>query len=158
ALAMLIAAGLGFAGGLLLFHWRSSWRGEAADLTSIALMSTPDFLLGLMFILAFGVALPILPFTGRLSPDLARPDHSGFLLVDALIDRRLDIFVDALKHMLLPALALGITFSVPIMRVLRSSLYEVDQADYIRQARLRGVSEGRILLFHILKNAVLPTL
>ena len=68
------------------------------------------------------------------------------------------MFLDALKHMLLPATALGIAFSVPIMRVLRSSLYEIDQADYIRQARLRGVSEGRILLRHALKNAVLPTL
>jgi len=157
-LAMLIAAGFGFAGGLLLFHLRGGWKGEAADLASTALMSTPDFLWGLIFILAFGVALPILPFTGRLAPGLARPNHTGFLLLDALIDGRLDIFADALKHMLLPALALGITFSVPIMRVLRSSLYEVDHADYIRQARLRGVSEGRILLRHTLKNAVLPTL
>src|SRR6516164_8348481 len=62
ALAMLIAVALGFAGGLLLFHWRDTWRGEAADLGSTALMSTPDFLWALIFILAFGVAWPILPF------------------------------------------------------------------------------------------------
>ncbi len=74
ALSMAIAAGLGFAGGLLLFHLRGSWRGEAADLGSTVLMSTPDFLFGLMFILAFGVAWPILPFTGRLAASLARPD------------------------------------------------------------------------------------
>jgi ABC-type dipeptide/oligopeptide/nickel transport system permease component len=158
ALAMLIAAVLGFAGGLLLFHLRGTLRGEAADLGSTALMSTPDFLWGLMFILAFGVAWPILPFTGRLAASFARPVHSGFLLLDTLIEGRLDMFADALKHMLLPATALGLAFSVPIMRVLRSSLYEVDHADYIRQARLRGVSEGRILMRHTLKNAVLPTL
>ena len=68
------------------------------------------------------------------------------------------MFVDVLKHMLLPAAALGIAFSVPIMRVLRSSLYEVDRADYITQARLRGVSERRVLVRHGLKNAILPTL
>ena len=68
------------------------------------------------------------------------------------------MFVDVLRHMILPAASLGIAFSVPIMRVLRSSLYEVDGADYILQARLRGVSEGRILLRHSLKNAILPTL
>ncbi len=157
-LAMLFAAALGFAGGLLLFHWRDTLRGEAADLGSTALMSTPDFLWGLIFILAFGVAWPILPFTGRLGASFPRPMHSGFLLLDALIEGRLDMFVDALKHMLLPAAALGIAFSVPIMRVLRSSLYEVDRADYILQARLRGLSEGRILMRHTLKNAVLPTL
>ncbi|SDR61217.1 peptide/nickel transport system permease protein [Rhizobiales bacterium GAS191] len=158
ALAMAIAAGLGFVGGLMLFHLRGSWRGEAADLGSTVLMSTPDFLFGLMFILAFGVAWPILPFTGRLAASFPRPMHSGFLLLDTLIEGRLDMFMDALKHMILPATALGLAFSVPIMRVLRSSLYEVDHADYIRQARLRGVSEGRILLRHTLKNAVLPTL
>ncbi len=68
------------------------------------------------------------------------------------------MFLDALRHMLLPAAALGIAFSVPIMRVLRSSLFEVDRADYITQARLRGVSEGRILVRHSLKKAILPTL
>ncbi|MFI5013161.1 MAG: ABC transporter permease [Hyphomicrobiales bacterium] len=158
ALAMLVSAVLGFAGGLLLFHLRGTWRGEAADLGSTALMSTPDFLWGLIFILAFGVLWPVLPFTGRLTASFARPLHSGFLLLDTLIEGRPDMFVDALKHMLLPATALGLAFSVPIMRVLRSSLYEVDQADYIRQARLRGVSEGRILVRHTLKNAILPTL
>jgi len=158
ALSMAIAAALGFAGGLLLFHLRGSWRGEAADLGSTVLMSTPDFLFGLMFILAFGVAWPILPFTGRLAASFARPMHTGFLLLDTLIEGRLDMFADALAHMILPATALGLAFSVPIMRVLRSSLYEVDHADYIRQARLRGVPEGRILLRHTLKNAVLPTL
>jgi peptide/nickel transport system permease protein len=158
AFAMLIAIVLGFAGGLLLFHWRDSWRGEAADLGSTALMSTPDFLWGLIFILAFGVAWPILPFTGRLASNFTRPVHTGFLLLDTLMEGRLDMFIDTLRHMLLPAAALGIAFSVPIMRVLRSSLYEVDRADYILQARLRGVSEGRILLRHSLKNAVLPTL
>jgi peptide/nickel transport system permease protein len=158
AFAMLIAAVLGFAGGLWLFHLRGTWGGEAADLGSTALMSTPDFLWGLVFILAFGVAVPILPFTGRLAASFPRPVHTGFLLVDTLVEGRFDMFLDALKHMLLPATALGLAFSVPIMRVLRSSLYEVDHADYIRQARLRGLSEGRILLRHSLKNAVLPTL
>ena len=158
ALAMLIAAALGFAGGLLLFHLRGTLRGEAADLGSTVLMSAPDFLWGLMFILAFGVVWPLLPFTGRLASSFARPVHTGFLLLDTLIEGRPDMFLDALKHMVLPATALGLAFSVPIMRVLRSSLFEIDQADYIRQARLRGVSEGRILLRHALKNAVLPTL
>ncbi|MBV8769933.1 MAG: ABC transporter permease [Hyphomicrobiales bacterium] len=157
-LAMLLAAGLGFAGGLLLFHWRGTWRGEAADLGSTMLMSAPDFLWGLLFILAFGVLWPLLPFTGRLASSFARPVHTGFLLLDTLIEGRLDMFLDVLKHMLLPATALGLAFSVPIMRVLRSSLYEIDHADYIRQARLRGVSEERILLRHALKNAILPTL
>jgi peptide/nickel transport system permease protein len=68
------------------------------------------------------------------------------------------MFVDALKHMILPSLALGIAFSPTIMRVLRSSLLDVYHEDYVHQARLRGLSERRILLHHALKNAILPTL
>jgi ABC-type dipeptide/oligopeptide/nickel transport system permease component len=157
-LAMIIAAALGLAGGLYLFHVRATWREPVADLGSIVLLSIPEFLWGLFFILLFGVALPLLPFTGRLSAGFQRPVHTGFLLVDTLIDGRLDMFRDALAHMALPALALGLAFSPAIMRVLRSSLLDVYQEEYIAQARLRGLSERRILLRHALKNAILPTL
>ena len=157
-LAMIIAAVLGLAGGLYLFHVRGTLREPLADLGSIVLLSIPEFLWGLFFILLFGVALPLLPFTGRLSAGFPRPAHTGFLLLDTLIAGRLDMFGDALAHMALPALALGLAFSPAIMRVLRSSLIDVYQEEYIVQARLRGLSERRILLRHALKNAILPTL
>jgi len=157
-LAMIIAAVLGLAGGLYLFHVRGTLREPLADLGSIVLLSIPEFLWGLFFILLFGVALPLLPFTGRLSAGFPRPAHTGFLLLDTLIAGRLDMFRDALAHMALPALALGLAFSPAIMRVLRSSLIDVYQEEYIVQARLRGLSERRILVRHALKNAILPTL
>jgi peptide/nickel transport system permease protein len=157
-LAMLIAGTLGIAGGLLLFHVRGTRKEPVADAGSIVLLSLPEFLWGLFFILLFGVALEWLPFTGRLSSGFSRPVVTGFLLIDTLLVGRPDMFVDAVKHMILPALALGIAFSPTIMRVLRSSLLDVYQEDYIHQARLRGLSERRILIHHGLKNAILPTL
>jgi ABC-type dipeptide/oligopeptide/nickel transport system permease component len=157
-LAMLIAGSLGIAGGLFLFHVRGSAREPVADAGSIVLLSIPEFLWGLFFILLFGVALEWLPFTGRLSSGFERPVITGFLLPDTLLIGRPDMFWDALKHMILPSLALGIAFSPTIMRVLRSSLLDVYQEDYIHQARLRGLSERRILVRHALKNAILPTL
>jgi peptide/nickel transport system permease protein len=87
-----------------------------------------------------------------------RPSITGFLLLDTLLIWRPDVFYDAVKHMVLPALALGLAFSPTLMRVLRSSLFDVYHEDYIEQARLRGISERRILLGHALKNAALPTL
>jgi ABC-type dipeptide/oligopeptide/nickel transport system permease component len=157
-LAMLIAGTLGIAGGLYLFHVRGSAREPLADAGSIVLLSLPEFLWGLFFILLFGVALELLPFTGRLTSGFARPVITGFLLLDTLLVGRVDMFADAVKHMILPSLALGIAFSPTIMRVLRSSLIDVYQEDYIHQARLRGLSEPRILVRHALKNAILPTL
>jgi peptide/nickel transport system permease protein len=157
-LAMLIAGTLGIAGGLFLFHVRGSAKEPVADTVSIVLLSLPEFLWGLFFILLFGVALELLPFTGRLSSGFQRPVITGFLLLDTLLIGRPDMFWDAVKHMILPSLALGIAFSPAIMRVLRSSLIDVYQEDYIHQARLRGLPERRILTRHGLKNAILPTL
>jgi ABC-type dipeptide/oligopeptide/nickel transport system permease component len=157
-LAMLIAATLGIAGGLVLFHVRGTHKEPAVDFGSIVLLSIPEFLWSLFFILLFGVAFELLPFTGRLSPGVPRPSITGFLLLDSLLAGQPATFWNALQHMILPCMALGIAFSPGIMRVLRSSLLDVYQEDYIAQARLRGLSERRILLRHGLKNAVLPTL
>jgi peptide/nickel transport system permease protein len=156
--AMVIAAVLGFGGGLLLFRVRNTFFEFIADIGSILLLSIPEFLWGLILLFVFGVMLHLLPFTGRLSPGLSQPHITGFLLLDALIAGRFDIFWSAWQHLILPAAALGLAFSPAIMRVLRSSLFDVYHEDYIEQARLRGLSEGRILLGHALKNAALPTL
>lgn len=156
-LSMIIAAVLGIAGGLVLFHVRGTAQEPLVDFVSILLLSIPEFLWALFFILIFGVALQWLPFTGRLDPNLRLPSGSGFLLVDALLAGRPDIFWSAMRHMILPSLALGIAFSPTIMRVLRSSLIDVYQEDFIHLARLRGLTERRILLRHALKNAILPT-
>ena len=157
-LSMVIAAVLGMAGGLVLFYVRGSRKEPVIDLGTIFLLSIPEFLWALFFILLFGVALPWLPFTGRLDPNLSPPGGTGFLLADALIAGRSDIFWSAMRHMILPCLALGIAFSPTIMRVLRSSLLDIYQDDYIHLARLRGLTEKRILLRHALKNAILPTI
>ena len=158
AVAMIIASVLGLGGGLLLFHVRGTALEVAGDIASTLLLSIPEFLWGLFLLFVFGVAFHLLPFTGRLSPGFVRPDITGFLLLDSLLAGRVDVFRDALLHLILPALALGLAFSPAIMRVLRSSLLDVYQEDFIQQLRLRGVSERRILVGHALKNAALPTL
>src|ERR1019366_7475587 len=106
-LSMIIAAVLGIAGGLVLFHVRGTAQEPLVDFVSILLLSIPEFLWALFFILIFGVALQWLPFTGRLDPNLRLPSGSGFLLVDALLAGRPDIFWSAMRHMILPSLALG---------------------------------------------------
>ncbi len=157
-MATAVATFFGLAGGLLLFHMRGTRMEAVIDFLSILLLSIPEFLWSLILLLLFGVLLELLPFTGRLSPGFTRPDLTGFLLFDSLITGRIDVLLNALQHMILPALALGIALSPALMRVLRSSLLDTYQEDYIHLARLRGLSEGRILVRHGLKNAILPTL
>jgi ABC-type dipeptide/oligopeptide/nickel transport system permease component len=156
--AMVIAGVLGFGGGLVLFRLRGTLFEPLADLASIVLLSIPEFLWALILLFVFGVVLRVLPFTGEVAPGLPLPRITGFLLIDSLLIGRFDIFASACLHLILPAVALGVAFSPTIMRVLRSSLFDVYHEDYVTQARLRGLTERQILMDHALKNAVLPTL
>jgi len=158
AAALLLALAIGLPGGLALYAVRSRQARLAASLFVVTLLSVPSFLWALLLLLLFGVTFPVLPFTGRVSGGVALPGWTGFALVDTLAAGQLGAFADALAHLLLPALALALAFAPLIMRVLRSSLLEAATEDYVMTARLRGVSEARILLRHMLKNAALPTL
>jgi len=156
---LVVGAGLGILGGLAMFTTRDGAGEAALDVGSTAMMSIPEFLWALLLILALGVALPVLPFFGRLGPEVATPAAiTGFLLLDSLLTGRLDAFASALAHLALPALALAIALAPLVMRVLRSSLLETVHDDYVAAARLRGLSERRILMRHALPNAALPTI
>ena len=157
-LGLVVGIAVGVAGGLLMFHVRGTGKEPVADLMSTILMSIPEFLWAIFLILGFGVALDLLPFIGRISPEYTVERQTGFLLIDTLLSGQLGGFVNVLTHMVLPTLALALALAPLVMRVLRSSLLETILDDYVTMARLRGLSERRILLRHALKNAALPTL
>lgn len=157
-LAAILATAIGLVGGLVMFRLRGGPGEQPADLTSILIMSVPEFLWALFFILLFGVAFNLLPFAGRLPPAETAPSVTGFLLLDCILTGRFGTLLSALEHMILPALALALGTAPLIMRVLRSSLLEVIHEDYIVMARLRGVPERRVITRHAFKNAFLPTL
>jgi dipeptide transport system permease protein len=154
-LALGILLGIGF--GLLAFHWRGTAAEHAADLGSIAVLSIPEFLWAILLILGLGVGLRLFPFIGRIDPQLTIAPVTGFLLVDTLLAGNVPAFFNALAHLALPALSLALALAPLIMRVLRSSLFDTYVEDYITLARLRGLSERKILLRHAFKNAALPT-
>jgi peptide/nickel transport system permease protein len=122
------------------------------------MQSVPSFLWSLLLILAFGVFWPVLPFSGRVGDGVTLPDITGFALVDLLLVGRFEAWLSAVSHLLLPALALALGFAPLVIRVLRSSLIDAANEPYVEVARLRGLSETRILWRHMLKNASLPTI
>jgi peptide/nickel transport system permease protein len=157
-MAAVFATIIGLAGGLLMYRLSGS-RGEAAsDLVSTLIMSIPEFLWAIFFILLFGVALNILPFTGRLDAGITVDRITGFLLVDTLLQGRFGAFANTVSHLFLPSMSLALGTAPLLMRVLRSSLMEVGNEDYMMMARLRGYRERQILVRHAFKNAFLPTL
>lgn len=155
---LVLGVSFGMALGMVLFALRGGMTAQILDLAGSAIMAIPEFLWALLLIIVLGVSIPLLPFFGRLDPGLATPDRiTGFLMLDAVLTGDIRVLGSALKHMALPAMALATGLVPLVMRVLRASLLDVAQEDYIHMARLRGLSESRILLRHALRNAVLPT-
>jgi len=148
---------LGIGCGVLMFAWRGTAKEQIADLGSVVVMSIPEFLWAILLILGLGVGVRMLPFIGRIDAQMTVPTTTGFLLIDTLIAGNLPAFLSVLEHLALPAFSLALGLTPLIMRVLRSSLFDTYVEDYIALARLRGLSERRILLRHALKNAALPT-
>ena len=119
--------------------------------------STPAFFLAIGGIIIFYKHLGLLPATGRASGAIPNgPTH--LLTVDALLHGNISVFFDALRHLILPALAVAIGPAVSIGRVLRSSLITTLGQDYIRTARAKGLGEFRVLARHVLRNSAGPGL
>lgn len=155
-----LALGIAFGVGSALLAFRLSgtpWENAIEAINSIAI-AIPEFLWAILLILAIGIGLRWLPFLGPIDAEHSVTAHTGFLLVDALLAGDLAAFGSAVRHLVLPALALMLGIGPPIMRVLQSSLIDTYAEDYVVAARLRGVGETRLLLRHALKNAALPTI
>jgi peptide/nickel transport system permease protein len=120
-------------------------------------ISTPTFWLGLLLIALFSAKLGWLPLGDRLDESLTpAPSVTGLLTVDGLIAGRLDVVVDALRHLVLPAMTLAIGATGASTRLVRASLLEILSADYVRRARSAGFSEWVVLTRYALPNALVP--
>jgi peptide/nickel transport system permease protein len=149
---LLIAVVLGV---LLAFATTLRWKASSV-LRPVLLLgaSTPTFLLGIAGILLFYSKLHWLPATGRSSLADVPGGPTGLITVDALLHGQLDVFWDAVKHLIMPATAIALGPAVAIARVLRSSLVSDQRSDYARTARAKGLSEPAILVKHVLRNCV----
>ncbi len=143
-------------GGLLIgvLSVVSSRLAAPARLIFVGGASVPSFLLALILIYIFYFKLSWLPLSGRTGLADAPQGPTGLLLLDSLLHVRLDAFVDALRHLILPGLALALVPAVAIGRVLRSSLIEVYRADYIRTLHAKGLPPRSVLFRHALRNAL----
>jgi len=155
---LLLALLISVPGGVLAFVLYQRQRETAADIAVALMQSIPAFLWSLLLILAFGVLWPVLPFSGRVGEGVVLPGITGFALVDLLLVGQFDAWLSALSHLVLPALALALGFAPLVIRVLRSSLIDAASEPYVEVAKLRGLSETRVLWRHMLKNASLPTI
>jgi dipeptide transport system permease protein len=121
--------------------------------------SMPIFWWGLLLILFFSVDLGWFPVSGRIDIAFDIPPVTGFLLLDVwFTDDSWAAFGSALRHLVLPAFALGTIPLAVIARMTRASMIEVLSEDYVRTARALGLSSYRIIFRWALKNAMIPIL
>jgi len=179
-LAMLFATVVGIPLGLISGYKRNSSADVGTMVFANLGVSIPVFVLGLLLAWVFALLLKDTPFSlppsGRLSSgitvaplavvwgleNLDGPLRglldflSGIYLFSALITGQWEAWVDSLRHLILPAIALGTIPMAIIARITRSSLLEVLGLDYVRTARAKGLKERAVVLRHATRNALLP--
>jgi peptide/nickel transport system permease protein len=155
--AMLVAILVGVPVGVISAVKQYSWLDKFTSVLALTGISMPIFWLAMILIVIFFVNLGWLPFPGRLSTGYAVTSITGLVLVDSLLTLNFAAFWDGLKHLILPAIALGTIPMAVIMRMTRSSMLEVMGEDYVRTARAKGVVPWRVIFKHTLRNAMLPT-
>ena len=135
-------------------------RGSAFDYglmgMSVTGASMPIFWWGLMMILVFSVGLGWTPVSGRISDIFFIEPWSGFMLIDCYWADEEGACGSAWGHIVLPMIVLGTIPLATIARMTRSAMLEVLNEDYIRTARAKGLSVGRVVIVHALRNALIP--
>jgi peptide/nickel transport system permease protein len=129
---------------------------HASLVVSLVGISTPIFFLALILKYIFAVRLGWLPSVGRISPLIDTPHPTNFYLIDAIYSLDFTAFVDVGKHLILPAIALGSIPLAIIARITRAAVLDVQNEDYVRTARAKGLPPITVDYRHVLRNAMLP--
>jgi peptide/nickel transport system permease protein len=158
--AMIVAIIVGVTFGLLAGRYRDTWIDGTGRLFGIVIYAMPVFFLGLMAQLFFGSYLGWLPTSDRASPIVQATieTHTGLYTVDTLINRDWDAFVDSVKHLVLPAVTLGLVTAGIFIRLIRVNVIRTMKDDYIEAARARGIDERSVVYHHAFKNALVPVI
>jgi peptide/nickel transport system permease protein len=154
--AMIFATIFGIPLGFVAAKRYGTWVDQTSLLVSLIGISIPIFFLAIILKYIFAVRLGWLPSVGRQDPLLDAEHPTNFFVLDAIITRNWEAFVDAIEHLILPAIALGTVPLAIIARITRASTLDVQNEDYVRTARAKGVSPHTVDRRHIFRNALLP--
>jgi len=160
--AELIAIIIGIPLGVYSAVKKDSWLDNLSRIIAISGVSLPAFWFGIILQLLFFKYLHLLPLAGRVDT-VVLLEHplttiTGFYLVDSLITGNIPVFIDALRHIILPAITLAMYPIGLITRQVRSMMIEVLQENYIRTAWAYGLPPKKIYFKYALKNAIVPAL
>ena len=156
--ALLVAVVFGGSVAIAGTLMRRSVGETVIDGLNSILLAVPDFIWALALVLLFAVALPVLPLTGRIDPELAEGFTTRFYLTESVLTGRFAVAGNIVSHMIMPTVALALPLAAVIVRLLKQSLKEAMVQDYVLLARIKGFREVRLVLQEALRNAIGPTL
>lgn len=157
--SMAIALVVGISIGILSASRPNTALDAGGRLFGILTYSVPLFWFGMVLQLIFSVQLGWFPLGTRFPVTMPAPDGpTGLYTLDSLLSANLSQFFTALYYLALPSLTLGVLISGIFERIVRVNLKQTLQSDYVEAARARGIPEGKILLSHALKNALIPVI
>lgn len=156
---LIVAIIVSFTLGTLAGKHQDTWIDHASRMLAVGGLSTPQFWSALIMVWIFFVTLGWFPL-GRASQNIFTTitHPTGIYMLDAALALNMDAFVDAVKHITMPALVLGYTNAALIMRHLRGEMVEKKNKDYVTAARARGVSNDMVYKRHVRRNSLIPTL
>jgi peptide/nickel transport system permease protein len=153
--AILLSVLIGVTAGIISAVTRDRLPDQVLRVLSLAGVSVPTFWLALVAFYVFFYKLGWAPGSGRLSPDATAPHQvTGLFTVDALLAGNWSLFVNALRHLMLPSLVLAVYTVGLLTRFTRASILEVLGNDYVRAARAKGLPERTVILRHVLRPAL----
>jgi peptide/nickel transport system permease protein len=154
--AMLFSVVFGIPLGFIAGKRYGTWLDHSSLVASLIGISIPIFFLAILLKYVFAVKLGLLPTVGRISV-LINIDHpTNFYVLDAILAGDGEALWDVLKHLILPAVALGTIPLAIIARITRAAVLDVQNEDYVRTARAKGLSPTIVDRRHIFRNALLP--
>ena len=154
--AMLFSIVIGVPLGFFAAKRYGTWLDHSSLIASLLGISIPIFFLAIILKYLFAVKLGVLPTVGRISVLIDLEHPTSFYILDAMLAGNLEPLWDVLKHLVLPAVALGSIPLAIIARITRAAVLDVQNEDYVRTARAKGVSPGIVDRRHVLRNALLP--
>jgi peptide/nickel transport system permease protein len=159
AVTLVFAVLLAIPFGVVAGTNKDRWQDHASRITALFGVSMPRFWVAIVLQIIFVVTLGLLPLSGRLSDGVTPPPAVTHLyLVDSLIAGQIGTFVDALKHLILPAFALGLATLAQVMRLIRSDMIDEQRKDYVLAARAYGLPNNLIEYKYMLRNAFTSSL
>jgi peptide/nickel transport system permease protein len=154
--AMIFSVAVGIPLGFLAAKKYGTLLDHASLVASLIGISIPIFFLAIILKFVFAVKLGWLPTVGRVSVLIDLEHPTNFYVLDSLLTANWEAFVDVGKHLVLPAVALGSIPLAVVARITRAAVLDVQNEDYVRTARAKGVAPLIVDRRHIFRNAMLP--